>query len=453
MSEKIRKVINTLKVWQVTLLSAFHAVCKHILSLNDFFRMTFLYNVSIFFLMQLYAVAAGFNSKAKAFVQGRKIQKIKFNSTFPLPENDQVVWVHCASLGEFEQGRPVIEALRRQFAHHKILLTFFSPSGYEVRKHYDQADFIFYLPWDTHRNARHFVEKVKPSLVLFVKYEFWYHFTHELHKKNIPILSISSIFRPGQPFFKSYGSLFRSILKCFDHFFVQNLESAELLRSIGINQVTVSGDSRFDRVRQLTQQSEKISLAEQFKDSQKLMVVGSAWPEDMDVLYAFINESRGQLKFIVAPHEISEGFIRQIESAIQGKTIRYSKIQKESPSQFNVMIIDNVGMLSSLYRYGEFAFVGGGFNQGLHNILEPACFGIPIFFGNKSYSKFQEANDLILRGGAFEVGNFNDLKVAYELLNNHPESYLLACEVTRHYVLENLGATDKIIGYCKTILK
>src|SRR6185295_3731851 len=343
----------------------------------------------------------------------------------------------CSSLGEFEQGRPVIEAFRKQFPTFKILLTFFSPSGYEVRKNYDQADFIFYLPWDTRKHARYFVEKVRPSLVIFVKYEFWYHFTNEIHKKNIPLISISSIFRPDQPFFRMYGSLFRSILKSFSHFFVQNPLSAELLLGIGINQVTVSGDSRFDRVKQIMENAERLTLADQFKDSQKVMVIGSAWPEDMEVLYPFINEHRGRLKFIIAPHEISDGFIQEIEKSVQGKVIRYSQAQVSTLQDYNILIIDNVGMLSRLYRYGEFAFVGGGFGQGLHNILEPACYGIPIFFGNKTFQKFQEANDLILRGGAFEVGDFQELKIAYELLNNHPESFLLACEVTRLYVQEN----------------
>jgi 3-deoxy-D-manno-octulosonic-acid transferase len=415
--------------------------------------MVVLYNIGISFLRVLYWIAAWFNPKAKSFQDGRRQQIEKLNKAFPHPLHEKWVWVHCASLGEFEQGRPVIEALKAWNPSIKILLTFFSPSGYEVRKNYTYADSVFYLPWDTSANAQWFAEKVKPSLVIFVKYEFWYHYSAALHKRSIPLISISSVFRPDQSFFKPYGFLFRRMLGYFNHFFVQNEESAKLLHSIGLKNVTLSGDTRFDRVNEITQQAVEIPIAQQFKDNQKLMVIGSAWPDDMEVLFPFINENKNRLKFIIAPHEITEEFIISIEVSIEGKCVRFSKANGALLSEASVLIIDNVGMLSSLYRYGEFAFIGGGFGEGLHNILEAACYGIPIFFGNERYQKFQEAVDLVLRGGAFDVDGFPELKSKYELMSTYPETFLLACDVTRSYVLENLGATSRIVDYSKKILQ
>ncbi|NOT75944.1 MAG: 3-deoxy-D-manno-octulosonic acid transferase [Cyclobacteriaceae bacterium] len=414
--------------------------------------MVLLYNFGIRFLSSAYWLASWFNPKAKAFREGRIRQSDKLKQTFPSNSQDKWVWFHCASLGEFEQGRPVMEALKVWNPSLKILLTFFSPSGYEVRKNYATADAVFYLPWDTKKNARWFAENVKPSLVVFVKYEFWYHYSEQLNKKNIPLISIASIFRQDQSFFQSYGSFFRKMLGYFNHFFVQNEESVTLLKSIGIQSVTLGGDTRFDRVHQIIQQSEEIAIAKQFKDGQKLMVIGSAWPDDMDVLYPFINENKDRLKFIIAPHEISEEFLSTIEKSIDGKTVRFSKAGNASLPEVSVLIIDNIGMLSRLYNYGEFAYVGGAFGEGLHNILEAACYGIPVFFGNKKYQKYQEAVDLVFRGGAFEVGDFTQLKSKYEMMISHPETFLLACEVTRQYVLENLGATSRIVNYSKKYL-
>ena len=414
--------------------------------------MVLLYNIGIFLLKSLYWIASSFNPKAKSFLQGRRQQQSKLRQTFPLPPNQKLVWFHCASVGEFEQGRPVLEALKLWNPSLKILLTFFSPSGYELRKNYEHAEFIFYLPWDTKTNARWFAENVKPSLVIFVKYEFWYHYARALRHQNIPLISISSIFRPDQIFFRSYGSFFQKILRNFNHFFVQNKESMVLLQTIGISEVTLAGDTRFDRVHHIMQRSENLLLAQQFKNGQTLMVIGSAWPEDMEVLLPFINENKGRIKFIIAPHEISEGFLTKIENSIEAKSIRYSIATDKNIGEASVLLIDNVGMLSRLYRYGEFAFVGGAFNQGLHNILEAACFGIPIFFGNRVYQKYQEAVDLVLRGGAFEVGDYMELKSKVENLTRQKENFALACEVTRQYVLENLGASDTIVAYCKKIL-
>lgn len=414
--------------------------------------MVALYNIGIFLLRTIYATAAWFNPKARAFQRGRLNQSQRLHNTFPLAPTGQIVWFHCASLGEFEQGRPVIEAIKARNPSIKILITFFSPSGYEIRKNYALADYVFYLPWDTAENARWFAESVKPVLAVFVKYEFWYHYSTALSKKKIPLISISSIFREEQIFFKPYGGLFRSILKCFNHFFVQNQHSVAMLRSLGINQVTLAGDTRFDRVNQIVRQGANIPLAEQFKNGQKTMVVGSAWHEDMEVLYPFINENTNRLKFILAPHEINEGFILEIEKSIEGKTVRYSRANGSSLREAHVLIIDNIGMLSQLYQYSEFAFVGGAFNQGLHNILEAACCGVPVFFGNRAYQKYQEAVDLVLRGGAFEVRDYSELRHKYDLMMADPAAYPLACEVTKQYVQENLGATDKIMDYCTKYL-
>ncbi len=414
--------------------------------------MVFFYTLGISLIKFIYWLAAAVNPKAKAFVNGRRDQRKKLLATFPLSTSGPLIWFHCASLGEFEQGRPVMEALKSWNPSIKILLTFFSPSGFEVRKNYDGADFVFYLPWDTHSNAKWFAENIQPAFVVFVKYEFWYHYATELHQKNIPLISISSIFRPDQPFFRPWGALFRTLLKSFDYFFVQNQMSLDLLRSIGINRVTIAGDTRFDRVNQIIQQAGEIPMAARFKNGQKLMVVGSAWPDDMEVLLPFINENKGRMKFIIAPHEIKEDFINEIEKGIDARCVRYSRGHDASLEESAVLIIDNVGHLSRLYRYGEFAFVGGAYGDGLHNILEAACYGIPIFFGNKAYHKFQEAVDLVLRGGAFDVGNFVELKAKYEMMMMHPEQFLLACEVTSQYVKENLGATEKITDYCKKFL-
>lgn len=411
-------------------------------------RRLIIYNMAIKTVASLYKLTSWFQPKAKAFVLGQKnafdtLTKFFHSNTHP------VIWVHCASLGEFEQGRPVIEALKKEYPQFKILLSFFSPSGYEVKKNYASADCVTYLPWDTEINATRFIEITRPCLAIFVKYEFWHNYSVQLKKKNIPLLSISCIFREDQIYFKSYGSFFRKTLTNFNHFFVQNHESLKLLESIGIKETTLTGDTRFDRVHQIIQQAEEIPIALNFKADQKTMVIGSCWPEDLAVLTPLINE--GKLKFILAPHEPEEEFLSEIEKELQVKVTRFSKADS-TISQSQVLLIDNIGMLSRLYRYGEFAYVGGAFNKGLHNILEAACYGVPIFFGNKNYEKFKEATDLIKRGGAFEVGSYTDLKTTYELLNTKPESFLLACEVTRQYVIENLGATRKIIDYCKKYL-
>jgi 3-deoxy-D-manno-octulosonic-acid transferase len=412
--------------------------------------MMILYNLFIRVFGVFFQIAALFNEKAKAFIEGRK-NIFKKLSRSVSQNKAPLIWVHCASLGEFEQGRPIIEKLKAEFPQYKILLTFFSPSGYEVQKTFDKADYVFYLPLDTPSNAWRFVSITKPTLAIFVKYEFWYHFCHELRNQGIHSISISSIFREDQLFFKSYGDFYRSILFTFSHLFVQNNESISLLKSIGVNHCSRVGDTRFDRVHQIVKQGDDIPIAQKFKGAEKVFVVGSCWPDDMDVLIPFVNVNAASIKFIIAPHEITENFISEIEGAIQTKSLRYSNAADKELTDYRVLIIDNIGLLSRLYRYGDYAFVGGGYSKGLHNILEAACYGIPIFFGNKQYQKYEEALQLIKRGGAFEIDDYPDLKAKFELLSI-PHNFQLACEVTKQFVAENLGASERIMKYCRTIL-
>jgi 3-deoxy-D-manno-octulosonic-acid transferase len=406
------------------------------------------YDYVIFFYQLGIRIASLFNRKAKAFVEGRKdiFKTLEKNLKTNRPK---VIWVHCASLGEFEQGRPVMEMLKKDYPDCSIVLTFFSPSGYEVRKNYAEADIVCYLPWDTQANAERFVALVKPVLAIFVKYEFWYHYMHVLKSKQVPILSISAIFRPDQLFFRSYGGFYRSILHQVTHFFVQNETSLELLRSIGIEECSLAGDTRFDRVYQVARQADELPIAQRFKNNARTMVVGSCWPEDLEVVAPFVNDQL--LRFIIAPHEISESFLTQIERQLKVRSIRYSKIRDEELQQYQVLIIDNIGMLNKLYRYGEFAYVGGAFGKGLHNILEAACFGIPVFFGNKNYERFREAVDLISRRGAFTVGDVGELRSKFEWLTV-ADNYWESSSAAKDYVIKNLGATERIVNYCKPLL-
>lgn len=414
--------------------------------------MVFLYSVTISALRLLYRLAATINTKAAQFVIGRKEQKDALTATFPLKENAQLVWVHCASVGEFEQGRPVIEALKAWRSELKVLLTFFSPSGYNLRKNYEHADYVFYLPWDTPKNAAWFARQVKPSLAIFVKYEFWYHYAVALRSASVPLISISAIFRNDQIFFRPGGGLFRKLLKQFDHFFVQNDLSVRLLHSIGIDAVTRAGDTRFDRVHQIMQQSAVLPLVEKFCAHKPVMVIGSAWPQDMDVLYPFINEHKNDMRFIIAPHELNGAFMHDIVRSVQATVVQYSSATEDSVLHAEVLLVDSVGLLSALYRYGRYAFVGGAYSQGLHNILEAASYGIPVFFGDRAYQKYAEAVELIMRGGAFEVRDYTDLQRKFDTLHHDPEQYQLACAISRQYTEENLGATQIIVAYCKKIL-
>ncbi|MBC8152562.1 MAG: 3-deoxy-D-manno-octulosonic acid transferase [Bacteroidetes bacterium] len=394
------------------------------------------------------------NPKARRWVKGRQnwlpnLKALLHNNTAPL------VWFHAASLGEFEQGRPVMEAFRAQYPTHKILLTFFSPSGYEVRKNYTGADYIVYLPADTPANAQQFVAVVKPVLAFFIKYEFWHFYLSELKIAGVPTVSFSAIFRPSQIFFRWYGGFYRAILRQFTHLLVQNQESVALLTFIDSQKVTLAGDTRFDRVTQVAAARRDIPLAAAFKRGDPLLVIGSAWPADMDVLIPFLNQFTHPLKVIIAPHELHDADIERWCSQLTKPSVRYSQLIGETslPSTipFNQLIIDNVGMLSSLYQYGEYAYIGGGFGKGLHNSLEAATFGVPLLFG-PNYTRFQEAVALVSEGAAFPVTTTTELTAALSRLYTNPDLLAKTGTISRDYVRRNIGATAKVMDVVDAIL-
>ncbi len=404
------------------------------------------YNLSIFAFKVLLRVVAGFHTKASLFITGRK--NIFQRAKEVIDDNSPLAWFHCASLGEFEQARPIIKSFRGQFPDYQILVTFFSPSGYEVKKNYEHADHVFYLPLDTAKNAQQWLDIINPKIVFFIKYEFWYHFFNEINLRSIPLISASAIFRKNQMFFRPFGKFQRETLKKVTHFFVQNNISKTLLKSIDINNVTLSGDTRFDRVYQISQQAPKVPIAAKFARSRKTWILGSVWEEDLEVFLPFINHDDANQKFIIALHEVTQAGISKIEKQLTKSVIRFSKADLSNISEYDVLIVDNVGMLSSLYQYGDYAFIGGAYGKGLHNILEAATFGMPIFFGNKKYQKFQEASDLIKLEAAFAVKDYHQLNEKFENLNHEVSS-----TITKSYVEGNIGATRKIIDYCKEILK
>ncbi|WP_461134978.1 3-deoxy-D-manno-octulosonic acid transferase [Spirosoma lituiforme] len=405
------------------------------------------YNTGIVAYQTLLRLVAPFIPKARLWVDGRhdwaqKLEQQLAGNTRP------IIWFHAASLGEFEQGRPVMEAFRTQYPDYAILLTFFSPSGYEVRKDYDGADYILYLPADTPTNARLFVKLVKPRIALFIKYEFWYNYLRALKADQIPVVSFSAIFRPDQLFFKPWGRFYRDMLRYFDHILVQNQASVSLLTSVDISNVTLAGDTRFDRVAQVVTARKVIPVAEAFKSNSPLLVVGSAWPEDMAVLIPFLNAFSKPLKVIIAPHEIHSDEIDRWRNQLTKRSIRFSEVSKLDESAADILIIDNIGMLSSLYQYGEFAYIGGAFRQGLHNILEAATFGMPLFFGPE-YAKFQEAIDLVNEGAAFPVSNVAELTSAF---TKQYEDAGAASQISRQYVQRNIGATTKVMKVVRKLL-
>ncbi len=335
--------------------------------------MIFLYKTGIFFYTLLAKIAALFNEKARFFVNGRKNWQKKLAEK--TDKNARYIWIHCASLGEFEQGRPIIEEIKKQFPELKIALTFFSPSGYEIRKNYDLADLVMYLPADTKQNARDFISTLNPEKVFFVKYEFWYFYISELKRKNIPLFIVSAIFRENQQFFKNtpWGKWYRKMLFQFEHIFIQNETSAQLLKSVGLHNYTVSGDTRFDRVAAIAKSSKKIPIVEKFRENSPLLIAGSTWKPDEELLSEYINKSSGA-KFIIAPHEVSEANINRLLQLLKKPVARFSQIENVPVENLDVIIIDSIGLLSSLYRYGNLAYIGGGFGVGIHNILEAATF-------------------------------------------------------------------------------
>ena len=392
-----------------------------------------------------------FHAKAKKMIAGR--QHLFTEIETALAKNKEpIIWFHCASLGEFEQGRPVLEKITADYPQYRIFLTFFSSSGYEVRKNYSGADFIYYLPLDSPANARQFLDLVKPEVAFFIKYEFWYNYLSELKQRQIPTFSISAIFRPNQLFFKSYGSFYRTLLHSFTHIFTQNQTSAGLLVSAGIKHITVAGDTRFDRVLQTAAMVKNIPIVEAFKKDKPIFVIGSSWPQDMEVLLPFVQKWAVQVKFIIAPHEIHEHEIVALAEKFSGRAVRFSHIEQQNPENFSVLIIDNIGMLGSLYAFGDYAYIGGAFGKGLHNTLEAAVFGLPLFFG-PHYQKFQEAIDLVSSGVAFPIRSTAALDEAFSRIFADDNLYQTVSGQAKKYVIEQAGATNIILKHVQPWLQ
>ena len=408
--------------------------------------MHFFYNLGIRLYLLAIWIAALFSPKAKQWLAGRRHwrQRLAAQLAAARPQGTPLVWFHCASLGEFEQGRPLIERLKAQTADIRVLLTFYSPSGYEIRKDYPLADIVAYLPADTPRQARHFVEITQPTLTVFVKYEFWRHHLQALQRAGIPIVLISAVFRPGQIFFRWYGGLFRRLLPLFDHIFVQNEESeALLIEKTGLENVSRAGDTRIDRVVKIASEDRSFPLVKAFAAGASVLVAGSTWPPDEAQLAALAREALPpDWKIILAPHQIRESHLRNIEAAFSLPSVRYSQANQLSVGQARLLLIDNVGMLSALYRYGRLAYIGGGYGAGIHNTLEPVTFGLPVIFGPR-YDKFEEARQLIQKGGAFSIETQTDLIRTFRALLD-AEHHARAAHAARAYIDENRGGTERI---------
>ncbi len=401
-----------------------------------------MYNLVIYLYLLGVAVYSLFNEKVRKMWRGeREAFSILKQKVDP---SAKYVWFHAASLGEFEQGRPIMEQLRREHPEYKILLTFFSPSGYEVRKNYDGADIITYLPLDTITNARRFLRTVRPVMAFFIKYEFWYNYLHILKHRHVPVYSVSSIFRPDQVFFKWYGRQYGRVLKCFTHFFVQNEQSRELLAKIGITDVTITGDTRFDRVLQIKEQAKQLSVVEQFvADAPKVFVAGSSWPPDEDIFIRYFKE-HPEWKLVIAPHVIGEDHLQQIEQKLEGrKTIRYTKADGGA-GDASVLIIDCFGLLSSIYRYATVCYVGGGFGVSIHNTVEAAVWGKPVIFGPEN-QKFQEAQELKACGGGIEIKNYEDFERIMDGFT--ADALAKAGRAAGDYVQGKAGSTQQILRY------
>lgn len=418
-----------------------------------------IYNIVIYFVLWGIAIASLFNEKVRKMWRGeREAFKILKQKVDP---NAKYIWFHAASLGEFEQGRPLMERIRKDYPQYKILLTFYSPSGYEVRKNYEGADIICYMPVDTRLNAIRFLRLVRPVMAFFIKYEFWSNFLHILKHRNIPTYSVSSIFREDQVFFKWYGRNYAGVLKCFTRFFVQNEESKRLLEGIGITAVDVVGDTRFDRVLQIKEAAKQLPICEAFRtgvaSSQsadvphhdfKVFVAGSSWPPDENIFIPFFNEHK-DWRLLIAPHVIAEEHLKLILSLIKGKkVVRYTQTTPEEAAKADVLIIDCFGLLSSMYNYGDVAYIGGGFGVGIHNTLEAAVWNMPVIFGSNN-KKFQEAQGLLKSGGGFEINTYEDFSGLMSSLMNDEAFLNQAGDKAGTFVAHLAGATDKVLASVK----
>ena len=418
-----------------------------------------IYNIVIYFVLWGIAIASLFNEKVRKMWRGeREAFKILKQKVDP---NAKYIWFHAASLGEFEQGRPLMERIRKDYPQYKILLTFYSPSGYEVRKNYEGADIICYMPVDTRLNAIRFLRLVRPVMAFFIKYEFWSNFLHILKHRNIPTYSVSSIFREDQVFFKWYGRSYAGVLKCFTRFFVQNEESKRLLEGIGITAVDVVGDTRFDRVLQIKEAAKQLPICEAFRtgvaSSQsadvphhdfKVFVAGSSWPPDENIFIPFFNEHK-DWRLLIAPHVIAEEHLKLILSLIKGKkVVRYTQTTPEEAAEADVLIIDCFGLLSSMYNYGDVAYIGGGCGVGIHNTLEAAVWNMPVIFGPNN-KKFQEAQGLLKSGGGFEINTYEDFSGLMSSLMNDETFLKQAGDKAGAFVAHLAGATDKVLASVK----
>ena len=418
-----------------------------------------LYNIIMYIYQAGIAIYSHFNEKVKKMWIGERaafgvLQK-------QVEPNAKYIWFHAASLGEFEQGRPLIEKIKKEYPNYKILLTFFSPSGYEVRKNYEQADIVTYLPIDTVANAQRFLRIVRPVMAFFIKYEFWYNYLHILRHRNIPVYSVSSIFRPNQIFFRPYGRQYAAVLKCFSHFFVQNDLSKKLLAKIGINDVTVVGDTRFDRVLQIKDNSKKLPLVDKFIDNQdvklangvtnslhRVFVAGSSWLPDEEIFIKYFNE-HNDWKLIIAPHIIADTHLRQILQLLKGKkVVLYTEATETNVADADVLVINCFGLLSSIYHYGDVAYVGGGFGVGIHNVLEAAVWGIPVVFGPNN-KRFAEAQGLLASGGGFEIDNYEKFALIMDRFRSDKDFLQNSGNAAGSFVKQLSGATNKVFSDIK----
>ena len=402
------------------------------------------YNIFLFLYRSAIHIVSAWDPKAKKWVNGRRLQQSRLRELAGKP--GKRIWMHCASLGEFEQGRPVLEKLKQLYPEHSFIITFFSPSGYEVVVNRMPDAHIFYLPMGSRKGAIDFINTINPSLVIWVKYEYWYHYLSVINKKNIPCLLVSSVFRKDQVFFRWYGNLHRKMLSFFTHLFVQHQQSVDLLKSIGVQNCSVSGDTRFDRVTEIAAGFQPIPVIEKFVGNKKCIVAGSTWKEDEEIISRYIKENKtgNDYKWIIAPHEITKTHLKEIKDLFPS-SVFFSESNDEMKA--NVLIIDNIGMLSRLYKYGEIAFIGGGFgNEGVHNVLEAAVYGRPVVFG-PIYYQFKEAEELITDGGAISVVGYEDFITKLNKIISNREMIANMSRRSGDYVIKNKGATQKVISY------
>ena len=405
-----------------------------------------MYNAAILIYSFLVRFAAFFNKKANLMIKGHK-------HTFEIlkkqiDRDSKYVWFHVASLGEYEQAQPMMEIVKREKPDYKIMLSFFSPSGYEVQKNNKTADIVCYLPFDTKKNVKKFLDLTNPSIAIFVKYEFWYNFIHQLYLRKTPTYLISAVFRPNQHFFKPWGNVFTKILKYYTEIFVQDKQSKRLLLKHGIESVTVMGDTRMDRVIKIREEALSLPVVEEFaklnNNEQAVLVAGSSWPEDENILINYFNK-HAYLKLIIAPHLIDEDHLLQIERKLKRPFVRFSQASIINIKEYDCLIIDNFGLLSSIYRYGEIAYIGGGFGAGIHNILEAAVYGIPVVFG-PNYQKFIEARELIENGGGYTISNETELNKVFKNFVTSPEDLEIGGEKAAEYIYTSAGATERIVN-------